>query len=458
MKTTKPNSKHKSATNNPDHARRHQTPSPADSVIEQALVDLILPAVHAEIETYHARNLRQRVLSLPVMAALVLTMIWRNVPGVMTLHRMLGRQRILWVPATQVSQPALSERFLTFPADLFKAVLSRVLVHLPTRLSTRTPPVPPPLQAIKTHFTAAYAIDGTVLEAVFRKLQSLRETPDAPLAGHLCAAVDLFTHIPANVWWADNPATNDKAFVPDLLAWLQTHALVVFDLGYFSFPFFDALTDRQIWFVTRQREKTSFTVQKTLVHRQHICDRIIHLGNHRSNPSQHPVRLIEVFLNGRWRQYLTNVLDPQRLSIVDVVALYEQRWHIERMFLDVKRLLKLSYLWVGSSNGIQMQVWATFLFYAVLVDVCDEVAALLQRPITDISIEMVYRSIYFYVGAVADGYTGSLADYYADPKQRDLGIVKRPRKRDGPTLSEQIRRALLDPPLDSGEHPTPAAL
>ena len=39
-----------------------------------------------------------------------------------------------------------------------------------------------------------------------------------------------------------------------------------------------------------------------------------------------------------------------------------------------KRLLGLAYFWVGSENGVQLQVWATWLLYAVLVDMTDAVA------------------------------------------------------------------------------------
>jgi uncharacterized membrane protein len=37
-------------------------------------------------------------------------------------------------------------------------------------------------------------------------------------------------------------------------------------------------------------------------------------------------------------------------------------------------LLGLSYLWTDSVNGIKLQIWATWLFYAVLLDVADAVA------------------------------------------------------------------------------------
>ena len=103
--------------------------------------------------------------------------------------------------------------------------------------------------------------------------------------------------------------------------------------------------------------------------------------------------------------------------------MYEQRWHIETAFALVKRLLGLSYLWVGSINGVQLQVWATWLYYAVLIDLCDEVAEILQLPLERISVEMVSRSLYFYVQATAQGYTGTAAQHFAQAAKL-LGIVK----------------------------------
>ena len=57
-----------------------------------------------------------------------------------------------------------------------------------------------------------------------------------------------------------------------------------------------------------------------------------------------------------------------------MIDLYGRRWKIEEAFLVVKRLLGLSYLWTGSLNGIKLQIWVTWLMYAVLVDLSDAVA------------------------------------------------------------------------------------
>jgi hypothetical protein len=443
-----PNRKRRRVHVNPDHTRRTHVPAPSDAEIEHRLTTLVKPAVYAELDYYRQLGHRNRLLGLPVMVALVLALIWRRIPGVCTLQRMLARERILWTEPTQVSQPALSERFLTFPAVLFERVLYRVLARLPERQATRTRPVAATLAAIQTRFAASYAVDGTTLEALFRKLQTVREQLEAPLAGHLVVAVDLVTHLPAKLFWADDPATNDKALAPDLVGWLVPDSLVVFDLGYFAFWLFDALSSAQSFFVTRLREKASYRVMQLLVKKPHIRDQIIQLGLYKGNRQcQHAMRLVEVFVNGRWQRYLTNILDPQRLSIVEVVALYEARWSVETTFLLVKRLLDLAYVWVGSLNGVKVQVFATFLFYAILIDLCDDVAEHLGLRLEQISVEMVYRGLYHYVTAVDQQLFSGDAPTYLAREAKGLGIIKRQRPRDGPTVTEQIRRALVAPSL-----------
>jgi IS4 transposase len=81
-----------------------------------------------------------------------------------------------------------------------------------------------------------------------------------------------------------------------------------------------------------------------------------------------------------------------------VADLYRRRWRSEEGFNTVKRLLGLNYLWTGSLNGIQLQIWGTWIFYAILVDLGDAVADQLSLPIDSISLEMIYRELYhFYV-------------------------------------------------------------
>lgn len=149
------------------------------------------------------------------------------------------------------------------------------------------------------------------------------------------------------------------------------------------------------------------------------------------------VRLVEVLYGGKWSRYLSNELDAERLPTAYLVALYWQRWRIEDAYAIVKRLLGLAYFWCGAQNAVEMQVWVTWLLYVVLVDLTDAVAEALNQPFAAISIEMVYRSLYFFTQARARGETDNVIAYLTTHTKL-LGIVKRKRKGAHPSLLELI--------------------
>lgn len=109
------------------------------------------------------------------------------------------------------------------------------------------------------------------------------------------------------------------------------------------------------------------------------------------------------------------------------MALYWQRWRVEDAFNAIKRLLGLPYFGVGSLNGILVQVWATWLPYAVLVDLTDAVAEELHRPFSALSMEMVLRGLYYFTQAHQRGEERDPVAYLA-VKANALDILKQCRK------------------------------
>lgn len=79
----------------------------------------------------------------------------------------------------------------------------------------------------------------------------------------------------------------------------------------------------------------------------------------------------------------------------------------------------------GARNAVEMQLWATWILDAVLVDLTDAVAEELACLFDAISMEMVCRCLYFAVGATARNPTTGPVRYLA-AKARALGIIKRP--------------------------------
>ncbi len=113
----------------------------------------------------------------------------------------LNREGFLWVKATKVSQKALSGRFLTFPSILFEEVLKELLPSLKQRWQNRlSRPLPDGVCFTLSKFTNIWIIDASTLEALFRKLDSLKDIPTGKLAGKMAVVIDLVTRYPVDIW------------------------------------------------------------------------------------------------------------------------------------------------------------------------------------------------------------------------------------------------------------------
>lgn len=376
------------------------------------------------------------------MLAAVLSLLWRQVPSVHELTRLLAREDLLWAKAVNVSQQALDKRLLSFPAVLFERVWEQLLPLLEERWHSRQQrPLPESVAWARQHFQQIWVVDGSSLETLFRKLGSLQDGP-AKLAGKLYAVVDLGTLLPVRVWLEGNPYLNDTVVWKKLLALTPTGGLLIFDRGFYDFQQFAALVAQGSAWLTRLKHNASYRVMETLTSTHSLKDQIICLGHGRQKKPTYIVRLVEVRHGQTWYRYLTSVLSPQTLAPYVVADLYSRRWQVETAFCLVKRLLGLSYLWTGSVNGVKLQVWATWLFYAVLLDLADAVAEELSLPTERISVEMLFRGLYHFNYAYNQGKATDPVSYFAAVENQDLGIVK------------ALPKAKRKKRLDLSPHPT----
>jgi hypothetical protein len=414
---------------NRDHAKKSQRPMVEDEVIAAELEALVKPAITVQENYYRQLGLRDRILNLPLMVAAVLTLLWRDVAGVRELTRMLSREGFLWCSPTQVSQQAISQRFLSFPAELFERVFKQLLPQLREKWQGRKKrPLPESVQFTLSKFEKIWIIDGSTLEALFRKLKSLADVPQGQLAGKMGVVIDLVNRLPIEVWFQENPRESDTKLESNLLNLVQRNTLLLMDRGFYHFHFWQQLINRGIHFITRLKKGAAIQVKQVFTNSYGLRDRLIQLGSGTKKTPYMTLRLIEVRSGNIWHSYLTSVLDPTVLPPYVVADLYRRRWRIEDAFNTVKRLLGLSYLWTGSLNGIKLQIWGTWLFYSVLVDLGDAVADELSLPFDHISLEMIYRGLYHFYVAHHKGLASEPVKYFSSPDNRDLGIVKQPRK------------------------------
>ena len=423
-----------------DRTKRAPAAPPHEQVVAR-LHDIVHPATLAQLNYFNQLGLRERILTLPIMVALVLAMIWQQVSGVSELVRTVSTQVVLWVPPMRIKQQALSERLRTLPADLFLRVLLAILPQLHARWRERQRPLPPEVAWAQAHYSQVVIVDGSTLDALLRKVGLLRDALVNPLAGRMTALLDLCSRLPFHIWYDDDPQGHDQRFWPQILAALQKGALLIFDLGYTNFALFAQMTLAQVTFITRAKSNLAYSAKQVLHRSAAVHDSLVWIGK---DDNRQVVRLVEVLYKGKWYRYLTNELDATRLPTEYVVALYWQRWRIEDAYAIVKRLLGLAYFYCGAQNAVEMQVWATWILYAVLVDLTDAVAEALNKPFAAISMEMVYRSLYYFTPAYQRGEATDIVTFLA-PEAAFYGIVKRRYKQKNIVL-ELSRLTALDNP------------
>ncbi len=239
---------------------------------------------------------------------------------------------------------------------------------------------------------------------------------------------DYRSHYPVDIWFSEQARAFDTNFNSDILQRIKPRTLLLLDRGFYDFQFFADLIANECHFITRPKSNTKVEVVRCLSDTDTVKDMLVHLGTGQNGTPILTLRLVKVRFESQWYSYITSVLDPQILPPCVVADLYRRRWRIEEAFNILKRVLNLSYLWTGSTNGIKLQLWATWLFYAVLLDLGDAVADALKVPIERISLEMLLRGLYHFSRAYAKGLASDIVAYFAAPENQDLGVVKAVRK------------------------------
>lgn len=403
---------------------KRQLPPPPDEKITARLSELVKPTAGEEQRWFAQFGLRMRKLTLSVMVAIMISLIWRQIgAGGSEAARLLQLEGLLWVPAMVVSQQAISERLRTFPASIFFQLLASRLPLFEQRSQARQRPLPPVLAWAQKRYQSILAVDGSTLDALLRKVGLLRDEAKHPLAGKIMTVLNVWTLLPQAIWFEPEAKASDQRFWPQLLTAIPAGALLLLDGGFTNFKRFNQLSTpaHPITFISPTRTNLAFKVSRCFLKSPQIHDYLVWIG---SGAERQPVRLVKLYDQGKWHQYLTNELDPNFLPAPYIAALYGHRWRIEDAFNTVKRLLGLAYFWTGSQNGVELQLWATWLVYLVVVDLSDAVAEALHQPLLAISMEMVYRGLYYFGQAQARGEAQDPVAYLV-LHAKLLGIVKR---------------------------------
>lgn len=146
-------------------------------------------------------------------------------------------------------------------------------------------------------------------------------------------------------------------------------SVVVIDKGYTDYGWYKQLTEKGIFFVTRQRTNAKYrVVERRKVNRTQsvTSDQIIELTGLRFKDSDFP-RLRRIGYrdeeSGKHYVFLTNHF---KLSAKTIADIYKDRWQVELFFKAIKQNLKIHAFVGNSRNAVLTQIWIALCAYLIL--------------------------------------------------------------------------------------------
>lgn len=300
-------------------------------------------------------------------------------------------RRLRWVgvwdsPRLGISDQAVSRRLEQAGTATLETLFAQVTTLLAARLT------PYATTTLAPFASQVVAIDETTLDPVARTLPALRGQPASErLPGKLAAIFDLRRQQWLHVEHRANAHENDKVAARGLLTHLEAGALILADLGYFAFAWFDELTDAGFWWISRLRATTSYTVIHAFYDDGVTFDGLVFLGAYRADRAKHAVRLVRFQVGTKTFAYLTNVREPRLLSLHAIARLYARRWDIELAFKLIKRELGLQLLWSAKTVVVLQQVWAVLIIAQILQAFRFEIAARAEVDLFAVSLPLLIR-------------------------------------------------------------------
>ena len=310
---------------------------------------------------------RPPLLSLQHLYLALLIGVIRQTPHLSTIWRRLYLEEIGTFAPVQVTYEAVRKRLLTAGTtalqQLFETVSHGLADFSQQQQSSALSLAPFAPQVV--------ALDESTFDRLRRLTADLRELPPGDphlLPGKLAGLFDLRLQRWLRVQFRADVLASCNTGILLLLEGLAPGSLILADLGYFSFPWFDYLTGQGYWWVSRLKDGVTYEIKEVLAYDDHtgLLDAIVWLGKYRADRAAYAVRLVSFSFHGTQYRYLTNVLSPTHLSMRDIAQLYARRWDIELAFKLLKCELGLHIWWGARPELVLIQLWLALILAQLL--------------------------------------------------------------------------------------------
>jgi hypothetical protein len=362
---------------------------------------------------------RPRVLPSLCLWAGLLVCLLRGFSSQLALWRLLHQADFWFQPRRPVSDEAVYKRLEKEGAGPLQQLFTQISAVLQTRLA------PYAQLSLAPFAKQVVALDETTLDQVARSLPALRQVPngdDRLLPGKMAGLFDLRRQQWLRLDYIEKVHQNGKVLARAMIEGIEQGSLILADLGYFGFEWFDDLTDAKHWWVSRLRQKTSTKVIHTFYHQGETFDGLVWLGAYRADQAAHAVRLVQFKVGQTLYRYITNVRDPQLLPMIEIARLYARRWDIELAFKMIKQHLGLHLLWSAKTVVLLQQVWAVLIIAQILQALQMEIAGRAEVDPFEVSLALMVE----YLPQFA--YTGQDPVKLFVAQGRQLGFIRPSRR------------------------------
>ena len=176
------------------------------------------------------------------------------------------------------------------------------------------------------------------------------------------------THMPSFINYMA-AALHDQQFY-SYIKELPDHSIIVFDKAYINYHQFAAFGERDIFYVTRQKDNSVYrsieefelpAQEPTILKDERI--EVIYRQDKEDKTLQ--MRRVAVF-SEKYQTAFVFITNNFELSALEIAAIYQNRWQIEVFFKKLKQNFPLTYFYGDNTNAIEIQIWCALIALLLL--------------------------------------------------------------------------------------------
>ena len=175
------------------------------------------------------------------------------------------------------------------------------------------------------------------------------------------------THMPSFINYMA-AALHDQQFY-SYIKELPQNSIIVFDKAYINYHQFDAFGQRDIFYVTRQKDNAVYTSMEEfdlpadpgILKDERI--EVRYKQPHQDKTLQ--MRRVAVY-SEKYQTAFVFITNNFELSASEIAAIYQNRWQIEIFFKKLKQNFPLTYFYGDNTNAIEIQIWCALIALLLL--------------------------------------------------------------------------------------------